>query len=91
MHAHRFGIMNFEETIVGKLTEVYQTVHLKEFTDFPKKDEKDPTKVLQIFISRRNLLLMKPITCHMDFASESIELIHPLIEGHLVDARAQGE
>ena len=44
MHAHRFG-MNFEETIVGKLTEVYQTVHLKEFTDFPKKDEKDPTTV----------------------------------------------
>ena len=44
MHAHRFG-MNFEETIVGKLTEVYQTVHLKEFTDFPKKDEKDPTMV----------------------------------------------
>ena len=38
-------LMNFEETIVGKLTEVYQTVHLKEFTDFPKKDEKDPTKV----------------------------------------------
>ena len=34
-----------EETIVGKLTEVYQTVHLKEFTDFPKKDEKDPTEV----------------------------------------------
>ena len=26
--------MNFEETIVGKLTEVYQTVHLKEFTDY---------------------------------------------------------
>ena len=48
MHAsesgYRFG-MNFEETIVGKLTEVYQTVHLKEFTDFPKKDEKDPTEV----------------------------------------------
>ena len=40
MHAYRFG-MNFEETIVGKLTEVYQTVHLKELTDFPKKDEKD--------------------------------------------------
>ena len=37
--------MNFEETIVGRLTEVYQAVHLKEFTDFPKKDEKDPTKV----------------------------------------------
>ena len=44
MHAHRFG-MNFEETIVGKLTELHQTVHLKEFTDFPKKDEKDPTTV----------------------------------------------
>ena len=44
MHAHRFG-MNFEETIVGKLTELYQTVHLKEFTDVPKKDEKDPTMV----------------------------------------------
>ena len=41
---NRFG-MNFEETIVGKLTELYQTVHLKEFTDFPKKDEKDPTTV----------------------------------------------
>ena len=27
MHAYRFG-MNFEETIVGKLAEVYQTVHL---------------------------------------------------------------
>ena len=23
----------------------HQTVHLKESTDFPKKDEKDPTKV----------------------------------------------
>ena len=37
MHAHRFASgmnLNFEETIVGKLTEVYQTVHLKEFTDF---------------------------------------------------------
>ena len=43
--ALRLRLMNFEETIVGKLTEVYQTVHLKEFTDFPKKDEKDPTEV----------------------------------------------
>ena len=33
--------MNFEETIVGKLTELYQTVHLKEFTDFPKKDDSE--------------------------------------------------
>ena len=39
------GRLNIEETIVGKLTELYQTVHLKEFTDFPKKDEKDPTTV----------------------------------------------
>ena len=48
MHAYRFG-MNFEETIVtvGKLTEAYQTVHfkLKELTDFPKKDQEDPTEV----------------------------------------------
>ena len=26
--------------------------------------------ILRIFISRRNLLHMKPITCHMDFVSE---------------------
>ena len=48
MHAYRFG-MNFEETIVtvgtSKLTEAYQTVHLKELTDFPKKDQEDPTEV----------------------------------------------
>ena len=72
MHAHRFG-MNFEETIVGKLTELYQTVHLKEFTDFPKKDEtlrRIQQRYLRIFISRRNQLLMRPITCHMDIASE---------------------
>ena len=86
MHAHRFG-MNFEETIVGKLTEVYQTVHLKEFTDFPKKDEDDPQRCLRTFISRRNLLLTKPITYHMDFITE----LHPLVEGHLMDARVQGE
>ena len=55
MHAHRFGIMNFEETIVGKLTEVYQTVHLKEFTDFPKKDEKDPTKVFDGYSFREEI------------------------------------
>ena len=42
-------------------------------------------------VHRRSLLLMKPITCHMDFASEQTELIHPLVEAHLVDARAQGE
>ena len=46
----------FLETIVGKLTEVYQTVHLKEFTDFPKKDEKDPTEVFtDIHFENRDL------------------------------------
>ena len=45
-------------------------------------------RVLQEPVS---LLLMKPITCHMDFPSEQTELIHPLVEVHLVDARAQGE
>ena len=39
MHAYRFG-MNFEETIVGKLTEVYQTVHLKEIYGLPEKGRK---------------------------------------------------
>ena len=33
---------------------------------------------------------MKPITCHTDFTSELTEL-HSLVEGHLMDARAQGE
>ena len=41
----------------------------------------------QTFISRRNLLLTKPITYHMDFITE----LHPLVEGHLMDARVQGE
>ena len=65
--------MNFEETIVGKLAELYQTVHLKEFTDFPKKDEKDPTTVFtDIHFEKKSIaqLLMRPITCHMDIASE---------------------
>ena len=34
-----------ESEYPAKLAEVYQTVHLKEFTDFPKKDETDPTTV----------------------------------------------
>ena len=44
INAYRFG-MNFAEPIVGKLTEVYQTVHMKELTDFPKNDQEDPTEV----------------------------------------------
>ena len=34
-----------DEETYNRLTELYQTVHLKEFTDVPKKDEKDPTMV----------------------------------------------
>ena len=37
--------MNFAEPMVGKLTEVYQTVHMKELTDLPKNDQEDPTEV----------------------------------------------
>ena len=37
--------MNFAEPIVGKLTEVYQTVHMRELTDVPKSDQDDPTEV----------------------------------------------
>ena len=36
---------------------------------------------------RRNLLRTKPITYHMDSTTE----LHPLVEGHLMDARVQGE
>ena len=44
INAYRFG-MNFAEPIVGKLTEVYQTVHMRELTDFPENDQDDPTEV----------------------------------------------
>ena len=37
-----------------------------------------------------DLSLMKPITCHMDPTSEQVE-IHLQVEGHLMDARVQGE
>ena len=42
INAYRFG-MNFAEPIVGKLTEVYQTVHMRELTDVPENDQDDPT------------------------------------------------
>ena len=48
INAYRFG-MNFAEPIVGKLTEVYQTVHMRELTDFPENDQEDPTEVLADF------------------------------------------
>ena len=41
--------MNFAEPIVGKLTEVYQTVHMRELTDFPENDQEDPTEVFTDF------------------------------------------
>ena len=34
---------------IGKLTEVYQTVHMRELTDFPENDQEDPTEVLADF------------------------------------------
>ena len=47
MNAYRFG-MNFAEPIVGKSTEVYQTVHMRELTDVPENDQDDPT-VTEVF------------------------------------------
>ena len=82
--------MNFEETIVGKLTEVYQTVHLKEFTDFPKKDEKDPTEVFtDIHFEKKSVAHEAYHLSHGFYHSEAE--LHPLVEGHLMDARVQGE
>ena len=47
-------------------------------------------KCLRTFISGGDLLLMKPITCHMDYSTNEQVEIHPQVEGHLMDARAQG-
>ncbi len=33
----------------------------------------------------------KPITCLMDYPTNEQVEIHPQVEGHLMDARAQGE
>ena len=46
----------------------------------------------EICCSRTSELEARPITCHMDSdpTSEQVE-IHPQVEGHLMDARAQGE
>ena len=42
----KLGVEDNEiEEAKDMVAELYQTVHLKEFTDFPKKDEKDPTTV----------------------------------------------
>ena len=85
------------ETIVtvGKLTEIYRTVHLKEFTDFPKKDEKDPTEVFtDIHFEKKSVAHeAQPgmITSSYHMPVDSITELHPLVEGHLMDARVQGE
>ena len=74
MHAHRFG-MNFEETIVGKLTEVYQTVHLKEFTDFPKKDEEDPTTVItDIHFEKKSVAYEAYHLSHIDARRDPLDV-----------------
>ena len=44
-HEEQLKAVEDRLTRLGKFDELYQTVHLKEFTDFPKKDEKDPTTV----------------------------------------------
>ena len=50
-------------------------------------DELVPASTCAVPTVPRNLLLTKPITYHMDFITE----LHPLVEGHLMDARVQGE
>ena len=43
-NAYRFG-MNFAEPAVSKMTEVYQTVHMKELTHVPENDQDDPKEL----------------------------------------------
>ena len=71
-----------------------------EESEYPEMDQETYNRLFQNAIEQSKAQLqqqheehwhMKPITCHMDFASEQTELIHPLVEAHLVDARAQGE
>ena len=55
---------------------------MRELTDFPENDQDDPTEVFTDIHfwgpPAGDLLLMKPITCHMpvDSTNEQIE-IHP--------------
>ena len=68
---------------------------MRELTDFPEDDQDDPTEVftdIHFWGSLGDLLLMKPmITCHMDYPTNEQVEIHPQVEGHLMDARVQGE
>ena len=68
---------------------------MRELTDFPENDQDDPTEVFTDIHfwgpPAGDLLLMKPITCHMDYSTNEQVEIHPQVEGHLMDARVQGE
>ena len=48
------------------------------------------TSISIVRLGDLRLLLMRPITCHMDPTDEQVE-IHIRVEGHLMDARVQGE
>ena len=67
---------------------------MRELTDFPENDQDDPTEVFTDIHfwgpPAGDLLLMKPITCHMDYSTNEQVEIHPQVEGHLMDARAHG-
>ena len=67
---------------------------MRELTDFPENDQDDPTEVFTDIHfwgpPAGDLLLLKPITCHMDYSTNEQVEIHPQVEGHLMDARAQG-
>ena len=39
------ALMDHGTKMFMNITEVYQTVHMKELTDFPKNDQEDPTEV----------------------------------------------
>ena len=53
-----------------KHEEQIKRLEARSLLTFRRRTRRIQQQYLQIFISRRGLLLMKPITCHMDFASE---------------------
>ena len=65
---------------------------MKELTDFPKNDQEDPTEVFtDIHFGGRSVAHEAYHLSHGSYpASEQVE-IHPQVEGHLMDARVQGE
>ena len=87
------------EPIQQKLKNELKELEARELTDFPENDQEDPTEVFtdlpirsSISIRDSDMLLMKPITCHimMDPTNDQVE-IHLRVEGHLMDAHVQGE